>query len=153
LRVAVYGWRPSTSADLNSVPYLCHTIWQAYLIRRAILLGLYDDAETALRVLQRYADAPTSFFEVSTFGVNAHLIGRAHIFLGDLDDGIASLDRARDLYQQRGQRPWTVHAERDLAQALRQRGRRRDDDLQRATTLDSSATAAATEFGIRARIC
>jgi hypothetical protein len=142
---------PPASPDLNIVQLFSDTIWQAYLVRRAILLGLHDDATAAVRVLQEYPDAPTNFNEVATFGVNAHWIGRAHVFLGDLDAGIASLDRALDLYHQRGQRPWIVHAEWDLAQALRERGR--NDDHARAMTLDARAAAEATELDIRARIC
>jgi hypothetical protein len=141
---------PPTPPDITIVLYFYDTVWQAYLLRRSILLGLDNAADTAQRVLQEYPDAPTSLYEVSTFGVNAHWIGRAQVFLGDLDDGIALLERALDLYHQRGQRPWTVHAEWDLAQALRTRGRR--DDHERAMRLHAQATAEATELGIRSRI-
>src|SRR4029450_12629402 len=48
---------PSPSPALTIVPLFYDPIWQASLIRRAVLLGLHDDAATALGVVRQYPDA------------------------------------------------------------------------------------------------
>ncbi len=66
--------------------------------------------------------------------------------LGRLDDAERHLQAAILILDEQGGRPWTAHAQHDLARVLRRRGG--DDNAGRAAELDAVALLTASEIGM-----
>jgi hypothetical protein len=77
--------------------------------------------------------------------VDAYL-GQLASTMGQLDDADSKLTAAIAQLGEEGGRPWTAHAEHDLANVLRRRGRPGDAD--RAAQLDADALLTAEELGM-----
>jgi tetratricopeptide (TPR) repeat protein len=124
------------------------------------LLGI-SMASEACALLDDRATAATLYGQLAPFA-GRHAIGHAEgsvgavdrylgllaATLGRLDDAVQHLDEAVAMNQRMGARPWTAHAQHDLARVLR----RRDSagDRERAAELEAAALVTAHEIGMPA---
>jgi DNA-binding CsgD family transcriptional regulator len=134
--------------DTWSTPPHIHLQLLGLRVQLALLVGRLDDL-APLRA--RLAAWPGHHLgsgagAVVYAGPVALWTGTAAAATGALDDAVADLEVARATSSANGARPWVVHAEVELADALALRGRA--DDTRRATALRIGAREGAVAMGM-----
>ena len=135
--------RDEFSALYPDNEWLLGACWAAEAVAR---LRMADAAEVLLGQLAPFAGRHAIGHTEGSVGVVDRYLGLLALSLDRLDAGIEALEAAVAINRRMHTRPWTAHAEHDLADALRRRAA--PGDAARAAELDARALATAKELGM-----
>lgn len=114
-------------------------------------LGDRTRARQAYRLLAPRAGRHAFGSPEGSVGVTDRYLGLLAAALDDLDAAVGHLEDAVSLNARMGLRPWTAHAQADLADALERRGVAGDADRVAALRAEALATAQALGMGVLER--
>ena len=110
------------------------------------LLGDVAAARTLYEQLVPFAGRHAIGHAEGSVGAVDRYLGLLAATIGNIDDAVRHFVAAIATLQAMGARPWTAHAQHDLAEVLRRRGE--STDLAQADELDRSALATAEALGM-----